>query len=257
MAVIRYHRYVGELWDDLDLDELVDELSDFFLESGFGREMEDWGGDDLQALHDAILEALLRRGLLSADQLETSDGRPGGPRPVPAEGGREARARGLPAGERGPALRRPHGRRGGAGGTAGPVRAHREDRRLPRLPRPARPARLGGEGLLRPPRHARPRDRRRGLGPLQGVGVRGHDEPRRLRHPPQRDRPRGAQGPARRGLRRPAGAPVGVPVVVRHRGAPRLLAQHDPLRRGPLHPREEGRPRPRRTCCARSTPGTA
>ena len=61
MAVIRYHRYVGELWDDLDLDELVDELSDFFLESGFGREREDWGGDDLQALHDAILEALLRR----------------------------------------------------------------------------------------------------------------------------------------------------------------------------------------------------
>jgi len=42
VAVIRYHRYVGELGDDLDLDELVDELSDFFLESGFGREREDW-----------------------------------------------------------------------------------------------------------------------------------------------------------------------------------------------------------------------
>jgi Ca-activated chloride channel family protein len=70
MGFVRYHRYVGELWDDLDLDELVGELSDFFLESGFGREMEDWTGDDLQALHDAILEAILRKGLLSPDELE-------------------------------------------------------------------------------------------------------------------------------------------------------------------------------------------
>ncbi len=70
MAVVRYHRYLGELWDDLNLEELVDELADFFLQSGFGREMEDWGGDDLQALHDAILDALLRRGLLSPEELE-------------------------------------------------------------------------------------------------------------------------------------------------------------------------------------------
>lgn len=70
MAVVRYHRYVGELWDDLDLEDLVDELSDYFLQSGFGREMEDGGEDDLQALHDAILDALLRRGFLSPEELE-------------------------------------------------------------------------------------------------------------------------------------------------------------------------------------------
>jgi Ca-activated chloride channel family protein len=70
MAYVRYHRYVGELWDDLDLDQLVGELSDFFLESGFGRDSEEWTGDDLQALHDAILEAVLRKGLLSPEELE-------------------------------------------------------------------------------------------------------------------------------------------------------------------------------------------
>ena len=58
MAVVRYHRYAGELWDDLDLDELVDELSDFFLQSGFGRgRTGEFDEDALQALHDAILEA--------------------------------------------------------------------------------------------------------------------------------------------------------------------------------------------------------
>jgi Ca-activated chloride channel family protein len=70
VAVIRYHRYVGELWEDLNLEELVDELSDFFLQSGFGRDLEEWSEDTLQSLHDAILEALLRRGLLSSEELE-------------------------------------------------------------------------------------------------------------------------------------------------------------------------------------------
>jgi Ca-activated chloride channel family protein len=66
----RYHRYIGELWDDLNLEELVDELSDFLLQSGFGHEMEEWDEDSLQSLHDAILEALLRRGLLSDEDLQ-------------------------------------------------------------------------------------------------------------------------------------------------------------------------------------------
>jgi Ca-activated chloride channel family protein len=69
MALIRYHRYVGELWDDLDLGELVGELSDFLLQSGFGDEGE-FDEDQLQALHDAILDALMRRGLLSDEDLQ-------------------------------------------------------------------------------------------------------------------------------------------------------------------------------------------
>jgi len=70
MAVIRYHRYLSELWDDLDLEDLVGELGDFLLQSGFGYEPGEWDEDSLQALHDAVLEAMLRRGLLSDQDLE-------------------------------------------------------------------------------------------------------------------------------------------------------------------------------------------
>jgi Ca-activated chloride channel family protein len=70
VAVVNYHKYVGELWDDLDLEDLVGELSDFLLQSGYGYEPGEWDEDDLQALHDAILEALMRRGLLSDADLQ-------------------------------------------------------------------------------------------------------------------------------------------------------------------------------------------
>ena len=70
MAIVRYHKYVGELWQDLDLEDLVDELSDFFLQSGFGQEVDEWDEDSLQSLHDAILDAVLRRGLLSEEDLQ-------------------------------------------------------------------------------------------------------------------------------------------------------------------------------------------
>jgi Ca-activated chloride channel family protein len=70
VAVVNYHKYVGEPWDDLDLEDLVGELSDFLLQSGYGYEPGEWDEDDLQALHDAILEALMRRGLLSDADLQ-------------------------------------------------------------------------------------------------------------------------------------------------------------------------------------------
>jgi Ca-activated chloride channel homolog len=70
MAVVRYHQYIGDLWQDLDLQDLIGELSDFLLQSGFGVEEGEWDEDSLQALHDAILEALARRGLLSEEDLQ-------------------------------------------------------------------------------------------------------------------------------------------------------------------------------------------
>jgi Ca-activated chloride channel family protein len=70
VAVTRYHKYQGEPWDELDMEDLVSELSDFLLESGFAYEDAEWDDDYLQALHDQILDALVRRGLLSDEELQ-------------------------------------------------------------------------------------------------------------------------------------------------------------------------------------------
>jgi len=70
MKTTRYHRYIGGLWDDIDLEDLVSGLSDFLLQSGFGEQQGDWGEEGLEALQDAILDALIRRGLLSDEDLE-------------------------------------------------------------------------------------------------------------------------------------------------------------------------------------------
>ena len=74
---IRYHKYIGELWDELELGDLVDELSDFLLDSGFGTEGADWDADHLQSLHDAIMDTMtaalgvVQRTKLSEEQYET------------------------------------------------------------------------------------------------------------------------------------------------------------------------------------------
>ena len=55
----RYTKFTGDLLDEIDLEDLVSKLSDLLLSSGFGspRDM-DHEERTLQALHDAILEAL-------------------------------------------------------------------------------------------------------------------------------------------------------------------------------------------------------
>jgi Ca-activated chloride channel family protein len=69
-VVVRYHKYVPELWDELDMEELVGELSDFLLQSGFELAPGEWDDDELQALHDAILDAMIRKGMLPDDELQ-------------------------------------------------------------------------------------------------------------------------------------------------------------------------------------------
>ena len=81
----RYTRFTGEDIEGLDLEQLVSRLSDLLLSSGFARphaggaagDGDDEGGDrTLQALRDAILDALLRGGLLTDDAVSRLLGDP-------------------------------------------------------------------------------------------------------------------------------------------------------------------------------------
>ena len=74
----RYTRFTGEELEGIDLEELVSQLSDFFLSSGFEDPGAPGGDGDqsMQSLHDAVLEALLQGGLLSDDALQRLLGDP-------------------------------------------------------------------------------------------------------------------------------------------------------------------------------------
>jgi Ca-activated chloride channel homolog len=74
MKSIKYSKYVGFDWDSLSLEELLNKLSDYLLQSGFYSDYYGYpqtGQDhNLQDLHDAILDALLNQGVLSDEMLE-------------------------------------------------------------------------------------------------------------------------------------------------------------------------------------------
>jgi Ca-activated chloride channel family protein len=76
----RYTKYTGDLLDEIDLEDLVSKLSDLLMSSGFNNP---WGdpsdGDEdrtMEALHDAILEALFSDGVLSDEALQQLLGEP-------------------------------------------------------------------------------------------------------------------------------------------------------------------------------------
>jgi Ca-activated chloride channel family protein len=68
----RYGKFIPDLMDDLDMDELMSKLSDLLLASGFADPYFHGDDDDrsMQALYDAILEALLTGGVLPEDKLK-------------------------------------------------------------------------------------------------------------------------------------------------------------------------------------------
>jgi len=141
----RYTKYTGDLLDEIDLEDLVSKLSDMLLSSGFSNPWGDPSASDedrsMQALHDAILEALFSGGVLSEDALQQLLGEP-------ADGDQEAARQQLEdliqqiidrMMEQGfitaaPDLEREQERRRGAGGgigeDAGPVKFEVTDKAL-------------------------------------------------------------------------------------------------------------------------------
>jgi Ca-activated chloride channel family protein len=73
----RYTKYTGDPLEDLDLEELVSKLSDLLLSSGFGNPYAtDEDERTMQALHDAILDALFNGGVLPEETIERLLGDP-------------------------------------------------------------------------------------------------------------------------------------------------------------------------------------
>jgi Ca-activated chloride channel homolog len=77
----KYSKYTGDPLDDLDLDDLIEKLSDLLLSSGFqsphgGMYGESDDDRTMQALHDAIMDALFNGGVLPEEALERLLGDP-------------------------------------------------------------------------------------------------------------------------------------------------------------------------------------
>ena len=74
MKYIRYKKYSGEPADDVDLESLVQKLSDFFLQSGFESQFYDINEFDpdrsMEALRQAIEQALTDGDLIPDDLLK-------------------------------------------------------------------------------------------------------------------------------------------------------------------------------------------
>jgi uncharacterized protein with von Willebrand factor type A (vWA) domain len=73
----RYTKFTGDALDELDLEDLVSKLSDLLLSSGFANP-HGHNEDErtLQALHDAILDALFNGGVLPEETIERLLGDP-------------------------------------------------------------------------------------------------------------------------------------------------------------------------------------
>lgn len=73
----RYTRFTGDEFEGVDVEDLLSKLSDLLLSSGFDDPYaDDEGARSMQALYDAILEALLNGGLLPPEAIARLMGDP-------------------------------------------------------------------------------------------------------------------------------------------------------------------------------------
>src|ERR1700683_4922925 len=74
MKYIRYKKYIGEPADEVDLETLIQRLSDFFLQSGFESQFYDINEFDpdrsMEALREAIERALAEGDSIPEDLLQ-------------------------------------------------------------------------------------------------------------------------------------------------------------------------------------------
>ena len=73
MPFTKYSKWDGIDWQSLSLEDLLDRLADFLLQSGFENYYSNYWDDrdqSLDALREAILRALMEEGMLSDEELE-------------------------------------------------------------------------------------------------------------------------------------------------------------------------------------------
>jgi Ca-activated chloride channel homolog len=71
MAITKYSKWIPSPLDGLSLEELLDQMSEFFLQSGFQYGFEDVSNPhDLEALRQAIIEKLVQMGRIPEDLLQ-------------------------------------------------------------------------------------------------------------------------------------------------------------------------------------------
>src|SRR5262245_60663138 len=71
MPITKYTKWTGSPLDGLSLEELLDEMSEFFIQSGFSQGYSGLADPrDLEALRRAIVEKLFEMGRISEQMLE-------------------------------------------------------------------------------------------------------------------------------------------------------------------------------------------